>query len=285
MKSNIFLDIVFSCRLHWRAYATLFVLAFAATTLLVAPLDSAAHVGGFIGGVAGALAFLWLIAAFKVQSEELALQRNELRLQRQSIAIQAAEMRKMAHFGALAQVASMVASAVQAVKDAGNDLSKLPTEILPTEDWRTVFHSHSADDVLKASQRCLVSHGVARRFLDTLTAAATLYLQQVEGAPQQAGPAELLWTIDGDRLGKVPYVSQYAGTARLISEFMLRIERGYEVIELAMHVALGEILGEDVLKTDPVIALRTKVEGYGVQLPPIVRRSSIGKKPAATVSR
>jgi hypothetical protein len=45
--------------------------------------EKLADVGQLISGVAGAVAFIWIVLAYFQQSEELALQRRELRLQRE----------------------------------------------------------------------------------------------------------------------------------------------------------------------------------------------------------
>jgi hypothetical protein len=57
-------------------------------------LETLNQIGGFIAGFAGALAFVWLVAAYHLQGNELKLQREELKLQRASLDLQKEELRR-----------------------------------------------------------------------------------------------------------------------------------------------------------------------------------------------
>jgi hypothetical protein len=48
-------------------------------------LEDAARKADFLAGISAALAFLWLVAGFRLQSREIAIQREELHLQRIAI--------------------------------------------------------------------------------------------------------------------------------------------------------------------------------------------------------
>lgn len=79
---------------------SLLVLAVAALnslTLRENPLDAKLQdFGQWLSGVAGALAFIWLIVSYFQQGEELELQRQELAATREQLGLQKAEMARLA---------------------------------------------------------------------------------------------------------------------------------------------------------------------------------------------
>lgn len=58
--------------------------------------EKIADVGQLISGIAGAIAFIWLVAAFLQQGSQLAMQREELKLTRRELALQRQETGRLA---------------------------------------------------------------------------------------------------------------------------------------------------------------------------------------------
>ena len=58
--------------------------------------EKVADIGQFVSGLAGAIAFIWLVAAYVQQSFQLSMQREELGLQRHELALQRAEFERLA---------------------------------------------------------------------------------------------------------------------------------------------------------------------------------------------
>ncbi len=78
---------------------------------------SVADMGQFISGVAGALAFLWLVLAYRQQNHQLEMQQQELKLQRRELALQRAETKRLAD-EAQAQVEVLKQTRAGAARDA-----------------------------------------------------------------------------------------------------------------------------------------------------------------------
>jgi len=94
---------------NWLAYATLTFIFIAVIVLVMQGFPKSANeVGDFLAGFAGALAFLWLIASFHIQSKELVMQRKELQLQREAMSKQTQEFKHLAQFSALEHVKNMM---------------------------------------------------------------------------------------------------------------------------------------------------------------------------------
>jgi hypothetical protein len=78
---------------------------------------SVADIGQFISGVAGALAFLWLVLAYQQQNRQLEMQQQELKLQRRELKAQREETARLAD-EAKAQVEELKLARAGATRDA-----------------------------------------------------------------------------------------------------------------------------------------------------------------------
>ncbi len=76
----------------WPLIATSALLSIAITYPLAHGSDNISEIGDWVGGIASAVAFLWLVAGYNIQRRELSLQRDELQLQRKALQQQVQEM-------------------------------------------------------------------------------------------------------------------------------------------------------------------------------------------------
>lgn len=88
---------------------TILVVIFAIVLFFLFPdMQTRSQVGDFVAGIAAAVAFVWLIAAYFQQGAELRNQRKELELQRQTLNLQREELNKMGKYAALGQISHLM---------------------------------------------------------------------------------------------------------------------------------------------------------------------------------
>lgn len=86
----------------------LVVLGAVAVSIGAPKVETLSHLGDFLSGFASTLAFIWLVAAYLLQAQELRLQRSELTLQREAMQQQREEWRKMGKYAALEQASHIL---------------------------------------------------------------------------------------------------------------------------------------------------------------------------------
>jgi hypothetical protein len=107
---------------QWPWLFTVLIILVAIVAFVVIPgTDTLSQVGDFVAGFAAALAFIWLIAAYRLQAQELSLQRNELTLQREAVQQHRDESRKMAKYAALEQASRILDQFEQSLRRNPDD--------------------------------------------------------------------------------------------------------------------------------------------------------------------
>tara|TARA_B100001250_G_scaffold388023_1_gene385941 strand:- start:752 stop:1552 length:801 start_codon:yes stop_codon:yes gene_type:complete len=243
--------------------AVVLLLAFAAVWQFP-KLDQLNLIGGFLAGVSGALAFIWLVAAYQVQSHELRLQREELKLQRASLDAQREELRKMGKYAALEQIAKLLAqfedSLTKSAEGMPKTVAELPLAITNAMgSWKQMLES--SDDQLVHTlhmewQRTL---GPAQEFLARVVSAVELYEEAtgIRVLNRSKTPAATIYGST-EALSTVPFVRNYAGTAHLVAVELFLFEPGLDAISLRGLEATNRLM-PGVVKEDALAALREKV--------------------------
>ncbi|WP_036552024.1 hypothetical protein [Neptunomonas japonica] len=102
-------------------------------------------IGDFISGIAGALAFLWLVHGYRMQRVELQLQRKELELQRHALNNQVTELKQMSKFASYEQINNLLIDAKKDIPldtDIHTSLSELK-RILASEPVKQQLEAQS----------------------------------------------------------------------------------------------------------------------------------------------
>lgn len=94
--------------------------------------EKVADIGQFVSGLAGAIAFVWIVAAYLQQSSQLKMQRQELMMQRRELELQRAETKRLAD-EANAQVAVLKQTSATARADAFTRMLELYERRLASE--------------------------------------------------------------------------------------------------------------------------------------------------------
>jgi hypothetical protein len=237
------------------------------SALLADTLEHLDQIGGFISGIAGALAFIWLVAAYLLQSQELRLQRNELALQRASLDAQREEIKKMGKYAALEQISKMLE---QFESSLANNTSNFPKSsfALPQafiEDmkfWKDILESSDMNYANELHIKWMAIITPCKAFLDRVVLVVTLYEEATgESLLLHSGtPAEQIYFSKGV-LRNIPFLNQYIGTAELLSTYLFKYEPGLDKIELAGFSAF-ESLFPGTVKLDALNELKEKVRKH-----------------------
>jgi hypothetical protein len=230
-------------------------------------LEQLSLIGGFLAGVSGALAFIWLVAAYQVQSHELRLQREELQLQRASLDAQREELRKMGKYAALEQIAKLLAqfddSLSRSAEGMPKTVAELPLAITNAMGaWKQMLESTDDQMIHDLHIRWQHTLGPAQEFLARIVSAVELYEEATDISVLSPGktPAATIYFSE-KALSTVPFVRNYAGTAHLVAVELFLFEPGLDVIALRGLEATDRLM-PGVVKEDVLGALREKVQAH-----------------------
>jgi len=263
---------------YWLYCLTFVFVVLAVIIPFFAPtLENAAYIGDYLSGFAAALAFIWLIASFRIQSQELTLQRNELALQRQAIELQTKEIQSMGEYAALEQVANIVNGAVQKLAKSKSGVTQ-PEQLfeicVPSSDWATMLQSRNPQEVHKAYLNWGSKYGAATQFLASMTIAAKLYLRG-------SNNTSVDYTLSDDQffyinkcwIEKIPHISEYFHSTYLVAEAVFMLGPGIKSLHLAGVTAVQQLFGRDVFDKKYVEELISYHRERGLKGPAIANLS------------
>lgn len=265
-----------SVRGHWLWYLTAaFIIVAIVTPILTTKLEDASNIADYLSSYAAVLAFVWLIASFRLQSKELALQRSELALQRQAIELQTKEIKSMSKYAALEQVANVVNGAVQKLSKSKSGVTT-PEELyqvsMPTAEWATLTESTNPQEVYNAYKNWGTKYGAATHFLASMTVAAKLYLKSTNNTSVDYSLSDVkFFYINKAWIEKIPHISEYFHNTYLVAEAMTMLEPGVKSIHLAGVTALKQLFSKEVVDKKYVEELISYHRERGLKGPAIAR--------------
>ena len=185
---NTFQQLYLHCKLFLNKYPvyilTIFLILVAILVQLFFDIEKSAQVGDWLAGFAGTLAFLWLIASFQQQKDQLMIQSQELQLQREAIQLQAKELKNIGKFSALEQINVIVDKAIKDVEQSDTpiknyaELMTVFTTRKFVEDLDIFFYSTDRDNISKTYQVWIVQEAEIRKFVARIATALKIYLGQ-----------------------------------------------------------------------------------------------------------
>jgi hypothetical protein len=260
---------------QWLPLATLGLLAVGAFVLQTIDASAAANVGTYISALTSAIALLWLVAGFRLQSEELRLQRSELKLQRLAAEQQAEELSNSAKLGSLAQIKSLLDDAERAIKGSPVGVADA-TQIYSAfmggmTHWKPIFESKNPSAVMDEFQNWMPLEALARNYVRYVSSALQIYLKF--HYPKQ----EIDYSLDAENFVYIhqswaynaPFLSHHIGPAALLAQHLIMMKPGLERVQLAWMVASAKSLGKNLFKDQVLEELRDKVLKHSGSLPAI----------------
>lgn len=230
-------------------------------------LDELNKIGGFVAGISGALASIWLVAAYRLQSHELRLQREELALQRSSLDAQRDELRKMGKYAALEQMAKIMTqfeeSMARMPAGAPTSIGEIPSSLHEgMKLWKTILESNDNQQIHDLYMRWQRTVSPAQEFLARFLSAVELYEEAVEAKLLAPGDDHVVRTyVSIDAIRTIPFLRNYSGTAELVATELFMFQPGLDAIQLRGLEATDALM-PGVVKKEALQALREKVQAH-----------------------
>ena len=191
--------------------------------------SDAANIGNYVAGFASALAFIWLIAGYVQQGDELALQREELRAQRESLDLQKAELHRMAIHAALGQIATMLADFRIRLPQHGipglnsyEDITHVLMRHL--EHLGRASRSTVNDEIINAYVAWRAAEGIALRFLQAIRMAAEVYAHAGEDVALRFEEDTVEFVLSNDTvLRSIPHISDCMHSGHVMAVILRRL--------------------------------------------------------------
>ena len=223
----------------WPWILTAIVIAAGVLASVLAPkLETLGQIGDFFSGFAGTLAFIWLVAAYLMQGQELRLQRQELAMQRQAMEQQRNEWKKIGKYAALEQVARILdqydiwlsRGSVQGLSSV-NDL--VNGYMNGMKLWKTITESNDSNAVFEAHNKWMPIDGACEEFLNRFVSAVEMYESATETKvlPAAGSSIERIY-FSPDALLAIPIIRHYSGTAKMLATQLFITEPGRDLLRL-----------------------------------------------------
>lgn len=264
--------------LTWGVTFTL-LLGFLSCILNVPSVERIDRLGDLLGGFAGSLAFVWLIAGFYQQAKELKLQRQELSLQRTTLEQQKAEFHELNKHQNLTHIKNILDKAEDKIGDLSNLSADVMLKAFMNEKLKPIMESRDIRTASDAATEYMKGIRPLREFLAEYKAALILALENGGVSYTQHSKSHLITFIYiyNQFAEKVPYLSRYYATIQGSLHFLISIN--IEMIEEAMQLIVlvfgQETVGEGILKKDAVEkSFKDFVEKYGEKSLPQSCRST-----------
>lgn len=254
-------------RANWPWVLTTVVLTAAVAAVAIVPqVQTLSQLGDFFSGFAATLAFIWLVAAYRLQAQELRLQRSELTLQREAIQNQRDEWRRMSRYAALEQAGRILDQFEQSLarnsENQPRSIGDLPQAFYTGmgDSWKVILESNDTQAVFDAYTRWMPIEASCEEFLNRLVSAIELYEEATSGRviPKDGSAAERLYFSSNDVLA-IPFIRHHVGNAKAVATSLFLFQPGRDKIRLRGLEALNT-LSPGLVKEDGLAKLRATVE-------------------------
>jgi len=224
----------------------------------------AGDVGDFVAGFSGALAFIWLIAGYLQQRDELALQREELKAQRESLDLQKAELHRMAVNAALGQIATMLMDFrtrlpqygvpnLNSYEDIGHKLMEYLNELgraSRATEVETIINSYSA---------WRWRENIALRFFAALKMGAEIYARDGEVTLRHEEDPVRFVMLNDAALRSIPHISDCMHPALAIARALDSLRPWRDRARERYVAAMSQRSPEWVPDTELALAMESQV--------------------------
>jgi hypothetical protein len=224
--------------------------------------------GQIVSGGGSLLAVLWFSAGLRYQSKQIEEQRTQFKIQfdhlletsRRDALLVAKGILDRAEEKALTQCGNI------------NSTHEILMEYTKSTALKTLLESTDPHQVATAFTQWIKPEGVALVLMGGIKSAAEVYLRSV-GTPgiDYTKSPEDFYFIFSSHFATQPFFNSVAGTAYLLSEFMVRFQPARNTATIAYFVAQSKVLDEKVIKMDTLRADIAKHVAEGYPLPEIAK--------------
>ena len=222
--------------------------------------------GSIVAGAGSLLAVIWFTGSLWYQSQQLLEQRTQFLAEFK-------QLREDGRRNALLLARDILITAESralAINPKISSLSELPTLYLTFVELKDMLESNDPDVVQAASQGWMKKEGPASILMRGLKSAAEVYFVALgkEGIDYSKEPEDFV-LVYGPELRSLPFFEAYQAPARILAEFMFRLEPARKAVLIAALAAVAKGGGSKFLKMDTI---RKDIEAHvakGYPLPKI----------------
>lgn len=246
--------------------AAVAVLVFASIYLL--DPEKLGALGSILSGAGGLLAVIWFSAGLRYQSRQLQDQRAQF-------AAQFEHLQETSRRDALLLCKSILDKAEErAISYNGSikNIGELFTEYSRFEELKPLLESTNPEEVLRAHTSWMKKEGAALALMNGIKSAAEVYLRSVGIADvDYSKPPDEFYFVYSPRFESQPFFNEFAGTARMLSEFMVRLEPGRKAALIAFFAAGAKGIGAGLIRMEKLREDMKKQIDRGYPLPEIAK--------------
>lgn len=227
-----------------------------------------AALGSVVSGAAGLLAVIWFSAGLRYQSTQLEEQRKQFEAQFH-------HLQETSRRDALLLAKDILDKAEEkAIFHHGSifSVNELVTEYAKFEELKPLLESTKPEEVLHAYRSWIKKEGAALTLLGGIKSAAEVYLRSIGATDVDYSKSpEDFYSIYKSRFASQPFFNSLAGTATLLSEFMVRLAPGRSAALIAFFAANAKAISVEIIKMDKLHADMEKHVAAGYLLPAIAK--------------
>ena len=224
--------------------------------------------GSILSGAAGLLAVIWFSASLRYQSTQLEEQRKQFTTQFR-------HLQETSRRDALLLVKDILVKVEEktiAHHGSISSINELFAEYTNLKELKPILESTNAQEVLHAYQIWMKKEGAALILLSGIKSAAEVYLRSVDVTDiDYSKSPEDFYFIYSPRFESQPFFNSLAGTATLLSEFMVRLAPGRKAAQIAFFAAMTKAMSANIVKMDKLRADMAKHVADGYSLPAIAK--------------
>jgi hypothetical protein len=247
---------------------TVAVALMAAAAIYALDSEKLGALGSILSGAGGLLAVIWFSAGLRYQSRQLEDQRVQF-------AAQFAHLQETSRRDALLLCKTILDKAEERAISINGSIKSI-TELFPAyakfDELKPLLGSTDAQEVLRAHTNWMKKEGAAVALLSGIKSAAEVYLRGIgaTGIDYSKAPEDFYF-IHSSWFETQPFFNELAGTARMLSEFMVRLQPGRNAAFIAFFAATVKGVSPDIIHMGKLRDDMKKQVDAGYPLPEIAK--------------
>jgi hypothetical protein len=256
---------------------TIIVVIIALIVLIIRDIEKAAQTGDWLAGFAGALAFLWLVAGFRQQQNEITMQREEITMQREALELQALELKNANKISTYNHIQQLTNDSLNNFMNSSINIkehSELFMIVLEEFKINKIIFSTSVDkvEIEQAWRKWWKFEQELNNFITKIAFALKLYIEYKTNI--QVEQKLDISFIDKyiEQMREIPYLEQFYGTFNNLVVTIKSIQPTFKMFQLAGTLSLLIYQDKETRDTmiDFVQDLKEELDNNSISYPAIL---------------
>ena len=222
---------------------TFIIIIIAVIVFLTRDIEKAAQIGDFLAGFAGALAFLWLIAGFKQQQNELKMQKEEIKMQRKALELQALELKNANKISTYNHIQQLTTEALSELNNSNikikehSELFNVFFKELSAYD-KIFSNSTDKEQIIKAWMEWWKIEQSLNIFISKISFSLKLYIEYKTNTQAIQNMDIIFIEQHIEEMNEIPYLKPFYGTMKNLIIPMKVTESYFNKFRLSGTLAL-----------------------------------------------